>query len=87
MVFDAKRKIRKVKDINIRLTAVVVGFKQLNYVPKESCVCGALMVCLWYMEVHGAFKLEHLKEVRLFFVLIHFVKVLVSESLIEFIVV
>ena len=49
MVFNAKKKLRKGRDINIRLTAVVVGFKHY-YVPKE-CVRGALMVCLWYMEV------------------------------------
>jgi hypothetical protein len=44
MIFNAKRKLSKEKDINIRLTAVVVGFKPY-YVPKEY-VFGALMVCL-----------------------------------------
>jgi len=84
MIFNAKRKLRKEKDINIRLTAIVVGFKHY-YVPKE-CVCGALMVCLWYMEVR-LFQKVHYK-VRLFFVLVHFVKVLVSKStVIKFVVV
>ena len=81
MIFNAKRKLRKEKDINIRLTAVVVGFNRIIM-----CQRSALMVCLWYMEVR-LFQKVHYK-VRLFFVLVHFVKVLVSKStVIKFVVV